>query len=195
MVLVLASRGGSKVPYSSASTLFADALGKLRQKSPTAAQVINFVEKSPAAEIQVLVAEVAGAFGPYSPEWAFLGPCIVWDAGGVFKTKGAEITGYRDSGAPKYAGAKRTVTYPPEITLLHELGHALQYIENPGWFGSNGPGGPVAGSKETKDIEADNLKRHENPVCREYGLLQRINYSDFEGFDHVDVAVTRSVGR
>jgi hypothetical protein len=194
-MLVLAARGASKIPYQNASTLFFNALQTLKQKSASAKEIVEFVEKSPAAQIQILVAEVAGAFGPYSPEWAFLGPCIVWDAGGVFKTKGAEITGYRESGAPKYAGKKVNVTYPPEITLLHELGHAKQYIENPGWFGSIGPGGAVPGSMETKDIEADNLRRHENPVCKDYNLLQRVNYGDFEGFDHIDVAVVRSVGR
>jgi hypothetical protein len=194
-MLVLASRGGSKVPYTSARTVFFEALQTLRQKSKEAAKIIDFVEKSPTVQIQVLVAEVAGAFGPYSPEWAFLGPCIVWDAGGVFKTKWAQITGYRPTGSPMYTGKKVDVSYPPEITLLHELGHAKQYIENPAWFGSNGPSGQLAGSKETKEIEADNLKRHENPVCKEYGLLQRVNYGDFEGFDHVDVAVVRSIGR
>ena len=194
MVLVLASRGGTTVPYASASTIFFNSLETLRQKSPTARTIIQSVDKS-TVQIQVLITEAAGAFGPYSPEWAFLGPCLVWDAGGIFKTKGAAITGYRPSGSPMYAGKKVDVAYPPEITLIHEIGHAKQYIETPEWFGSNGPTGPVAGTKETKDIEADNLKRHENPVYKEYGLLQRVAYGDFEGFDHIDVAVMRSIGR
>lgn len=194
-MLILASRGGSKIPYPSASTHFNNALDTLRAKSPTAKTIIEFVEKAPVVEIKVLVTDIDGAFGPYNDEWAFLGPCIIWNPGGYFKTKGAEISGYRPTGAPMYQGKKQDTEYPPEITLIHELGHAKQYIETPGWFGSRGPNGDVAGSKEVKEIEADNLKRHENPVCKEWGLPQRVNYGDFEGFRHVPVAVARAIGR
>jgi hypothetical protein len=139
------------------------------------------------APIQVLVTNVDGAFGPRNDEYGFNGPCIVWNPGGYFNTKGANISGEWPSGKPKF-DMKLAVTYPPEITLLHELGHAKQFIEG-GWFGADGP------IRDVADVEADNLKRHENPVCKEYGLLQRVNYTDFVGFNHVAVDTARAVGR
>ncbi|MGA3400411.1 MAG: hypothetical protein ABSC95_14420 [Acetobacteraceae bacterium] len=189
-MLTLAARSASKIPYSNASAYFYNALSTLKQKSKAAAAIIDFLEnKSPTVQISVLVCEVEGAFGPFSMEWAFTGPCIVWTPGKSFTTRGADITGYRAAtGAPIISGKKADVVYPSEIVLIHELGHAKQYIENPGWFASQGGGGAVvAGSKTTAEIEADNLRRHEHPVCKDYGLLQRQNYTDFLGFNDVPV--------
>ena len=184
-MIVLAKRDSS-IPYTAASSLLTDSLDKLRSKSPTAKTIVDFVDKDK-TQVQILVTNVDGAFGPKNPEYGFDGPCIVWNPGGDFKTLGANISGYFASGKPKF-DKKMPVTYPPEITLLHELGHAKQFIEG-GWFGADGPARDVA------DIEADNLKRHENPVCKDYGLLQRLNYTDFIGFNHVPVSTARAVGR
>ncbi len=187
-MLTLASRSGSAIPYQEASAHFYNALQTLKQKSSNAADIIRFVENAPSVTVQVLVTDVEGAFGPFSMEYAFTGPCIVWTPGKSFNTRGADITGYRASGSPMISGKKEMVEYPPEIVLVHELGHAKQYIENAGWFASKGEGGVVeAGSKTTAEIEADNLRRHEHPVCKDYGLKQRQNYTDFEGFNNIPV--------
>lgn len=193
LLLTLAMRGGSSIPYGNASAYFYNALETLKQKSATAKEIIRFVEKEPQVMVQVLVTDVEGAFGPFSMEYGFTGPCIVWTPGKSFNTRGADITGYRDSGAPKISGKKETVVYPPEIVLLHEIGHAKQYIENPSWFGKKGVDQAIIeGSKTVVEIEADNLRRHEHPVCQEYGLKQRQNYTDFEGFNNIAVP---TVGR
>jgi hypothetical protein len=188
-MLTLARRGESKIPYSQASAHYYNALKTLKEKSPTAASIIDFVEnKSPAVQISILVTDVEGAFGPFDMELGFTGPCIVWTPGKSFTTRGANITGYRPNGTPMIAGKKVEVVYPSEIVLLHEIGHAKQFIENPGWFSSMGPDRAItSGSKSVAEIEADNLRRHEHPVCREYGLAQRQNYVDFLNFN--DVAV------
>ncbi len=181
------------MPYGKGSAYYYNALTQLKTRSPTAATIIDFLEnKSPTVQISILVTEVEdGAFGPFSLVWGFTGPCIVWTPSKSFNTRGAEITGYRDSGAPKITGSKVAVIYPSEIVLLHELGHAKQYIENPDWFSSQGAGGIVRpGSKTTNEIEADNLKRHEVPVCKEYGLAQRQNYADGMGFNDVVLPTT-----
>ena len=192
VMLTLASRGASTIPYSNASAYFYNAVAELKRRSQTAKSIIDFVEnRSPSVQISILVAEIEGAFGPFSLEWAFTGPCIVWAPGKSFTTRGADITGYRPSGAPIISGKRVDVVYPSEIVLLHEIGHAKQYIENPGWFGSQGIGGAiVAGSKTTIEIQADNLRRHEVPVCKEYGLPQRQNYNDFIQFNPVEMPTT-----
>lgn len=62
------------------------------------------------------------------------------------------------------------VRLPPEITLLHELGHVKQFYEGGGLV-------PWKGRLQNVDqIEADNLKDHENPLTDEYGLPSRIFY-------------------
>ena len=190
-MLTLASRSAATIPYGNASAYFYTALESLKSQSVTAAAIIKFIENAAMVQISVLVSDVEGAFGPFSMEWAFTGPCIVWTPGKSFSTRGASITGYRPaSGAPIISGRKAIVVYPAEIVLIHELGHAKQYIEDPGIFARQGPGGIVAGSLTTAQIEADNLRRHEHPVCRDYKLLQRQNYTDFEGFNDVAVPTT-----
>jgi hypothetical protein len=181
--LIILARRDSTIPYAAASTALANALDTLKQRSTTAKQVIDFVQGD-RTEIQILVTNVDGAFGPHNEAYGFTGPCIIWYPGGQFNTRGATIKGYRPNNSPIF-DKKMAVTYPPEITLLHELGHAKQFIEG-GWFD---------GSKDVKDIEADNLRRHENPVCKEYGLLQRVKYDDFIGFEHLEVNIQRAPGR
>ena len=184
-MIFLASRSASTISYNQASKYLADALATLRAKSATALALITFIENAPAVQIGIVAAQEPGAFGPFNMEWAFTGPCIIWSPTKKFKCKAADISGYRPNGSAVWAKKFDTV-YPPEITLIHELGHAKQYIEDTSIFASKTVDGLVTeGSKSIDDIEADNLKRHENPVCKEMGLYQRVKYSDFDGF--VDV--------
>ena len=89
---------------------------------------------------------------------------------------------------------------PLGVSLIHELGHALQYIENPIEFttafeAAQSASGArmkfnitdVEGRALTKyykitdiaklEIENDNVARHEAPICDELGLPFRKKYS------------------
>lgn len=59
--------------------------------------------------------------------------------------------------------------YPPELVLLHELGHVKQYIDNPSFLNNY--------SENMHVIEMDNLARHESPAAQEMGLPVRIDYN------------------
>jgi hypothetical protein len=186
-MIVLVDRPNSGVRYHFASLKLHEALQNLRTKSATAKALIEFDEAS-TKTVQILCAQVPCAFGPFCDEWALLGPCIVWSPTKKFKCKAGEITGYSKwSGAPTVkAGSLAETVLPPEITLIHELGHFKQWIEDPGIFASRGTDGAIThGHTAVKDLEADNLKRHEVPVCKEMGLRQRQNYADFTGFTDV----------
>ena len=58
----------------------------------------------------------------------------------------------------------------PWIVLFHELGHVKQYYE------AGGEGGWVVRLANTDGIEADNLLRHENPICKETNIAIRLHY-------------------
>lgn len=61
-------------------------------------------------------------------------------------------------------------TMPSWVVLYHELGHVKQYYE---------AGGEAAWKKKLAKvaaIEADNLKRHENPICVDVKLPIRAHY-------------------
>jgi hypothetical protein len=177
-MIQLLSRGGSNIPYHCASANLFEALDKLRKGSMTAKELITSVEKSHLT-VGIVVSEQGGAFGPYSDLWACNGPCIIWGPNIWLRTLAAEITGYRASGSAIFV-RKSTVEYPPEISLIHEIGHMKQYIEDPDQFAKKVQGLNVDGNKGTAEIEADNLRRHENPICKELGLLQRVKYNDFD---------------
>jgi hypothetical protein len=181
-MIVLADRSNrTGIKYPHASHCLAEALSVLRTRSETAKEIIREVERS-RTRIQIAVAEEPGVFGPSNLEWAFNEPCIIWAPNIQVPINATEITGYWGSGKPKVAAGKReTILLPPEIVLIHELGHAKQFIEHPEWFASmDGTTGTVRpGTKSNAEIEADNLKRHEVPVCQEFGLKQRALYDDF----------------
>jgi hypothetical protein len=181
-MIKLVERPNTGINYTSAFGDLELTLSSLSKKSPTAKDLIDFVQASPLT-VEILCANEPGAFGPFNDEWSLTGPCIIWSPTKKFKCKAGTIKGYRASGAPILEGKKVDTFYGPEITLLHELGHFRQYIEDATRFASRGPTGEIVeGKMAVKDIEADNLRRHENPVCKELGLPQRLQYSDFDGF-------------
>ncbi len=62
----------------------------------------------------------------------------------------------------------------PWIVLYHELGHVKQYWE--GGAANEAETKWVEKLKDTDAIEADNLKRHENPVCTDIHIAIRLHY-------------------
>jgi hypothetical protein len=141
---------------------------------PTARTIINKVINSN-IEFTIFVKESAGVFGAESKELGSNGPCIVWNPFGSFKTYASKIIGKREWNNSDIWDKKQVVRYPALVVLIHELGHAVQYIEDSKRFSTS----QEEGTMSTEQIEADNLKRHENPVCIEMGLLQRVKYNDF----------------
>ena len=132
--------------------------------------------------ISVVVNEEPSQFGSSDTanKWLNTGqPVHIWNPKAVFTTLAADITGYWPSGNPKF-DKKVKVDLPPEIGLIHELGHAKQWIEDETQFTRFIGGVRTEGTKTTEQLEAANLKIHENPVCKEMGLKQRIKYNDFD---------------
>ncbi len=78
----------------------------------------------------------------------------------------------------------------PAIGLLHELGHAAQWVNNRGWYlaymdkiRAGDPakkGTPAYNSKMV--VENDNIDSNETPVCVELGEGKRNNYNDSYNF-------------
>jgi len=174
-------KGGYK--QTEAKKLFDAALASLRKSSESASAIIKFVENEPKVSVGVACIEMDGAFGSSCHAIGELTPVIVWNPKKKFQVNGWEITGYRKYNNSPIYGSKEIMTYPPELVLLHELGHAKQYIEAPDWFTKENAGGePTKGTKTTKQIEADNLERHERPVAKELKLKVRQSYEDYLGF-------------
>jgi len=87
------------------------------------------------------------------------------------------------------------VQIPLGVSMMHELGHAKQYLEKPAWYEAlvdivknNNVSPQIAESlKETQKytkpaqdakmaIELDNITRHEGPICTEMGKPVRTSY-------------------
>jgi len=123
-------------------------------------------------------------------------PVVLWnpyykfeyfgDVEGAVLDRGGSVTVRREQalkpGDPYYHHVKGMITIkipvvlmvdatmPSWLVLFHELGHVKQYYESGGEAGWNKKLGDVAA------IEADNLKRHENPICRDLKLPIRAHY-------------------
>jgi hypothetical protein len=68
-------------------------------------------------------------------------------------------------------------TLPLGVSLMHELGHAKQFIEQPAWFENHYKAATQRGNKESQlAIENDNVTRHEMPICKELSLPFRTKY-------------------
>jgi hypothetical protein len=70
----------------------------------------------------------------------------------------------------------RETTVGIGVSMMHELGHAKQCIENPPWYAGKAAQA-LNGSKSAKlEIENDNVGRHEKPILVELGLPFRDKY-------------------
>ena len=66
---------------------------------------------------------------------------------------------------------------PLGVSLMHELGHAKQYIEKPSWFVGHYEAATKKSNKASQlEIENDNVQRHEQPICEELKLPFRTKY-------------------
>ncbi|MEN8177257.1 MAG: hypothetical protein ABFS39_01380 [Pseudomonadota bacterium] len=79
---------------------------------------------------------------------------------------------------------------PSWIVLFHELGHVTQY------FKGNAPLDSAWATRlaNTQDIEAENLTKHENPICVETGLPIRAHYKH-STYGFLDLRQRYSVGK
>lgn len=173
-MLILAHRGNIGYPLHEASRHLHEALERLRSRSAAAREIIDFVDRRDHRSIRILVTERPGAFGTSNPAVGFVEPCILWSP--------VRETTIRYSASRYHPGQRGLAyaVYPPEITLIHEIGHAKQYIEDPARFPSyDREWTLIPGTLPNDAIEADNLRRHEHPVCNDYGLPTRTHYSHF----------------
>ena len=108
---------------------------------------------------------------------------LLWNAGGY--TINAFPTHVMQK-ATMFGATRNLITRPlvwatklllsPEVVLFHELGHIRQYLtakaKYVGWLGSN----------NIAALEADNLEKHEWPICQDYHYGRRANYHEDETF-------------
>jgi hypothetical protein len=154
----------------------------LSGKSKRAKEIIELVEADPHV-IEVVVGTSVGT------ESAFRGAVgtettskLVWDPTVDFPIL---VDAQQVSKTIKIAGTERTTTktvaklapLPADIVLIHELGHAAQYIKELPTYKTLF----AAGKDGIAEIEADNLKRNEWPICDDYGLRRRSSYLHYKG--------------
>ncbi|MDA1265810.1 MAG: hypothetical protein O2816_12080 [Planctomycetota bacterium] len=64
------------------------------------------------------------------------------------------------------------------VLLFHELGHAAQWATRREWFQGSAQRSKAAKEPYHREIEQDNLTRHEVPFSQEMGLPYRRRYED-----------------
>jgi hypothetical protein len=151
-------------------------------KSARAAAIIALVEASPHV-IEVVVGTSVGT------ESAFRGAMgveptskLVWDPTVSFPIL---VDPKVESKTIKIGNAERTTTktvaklspLPAELVLIHELGHAAQYLSEFPTYKTLF----ATGTEGIAAIEADNLNRNEGPICDDYNLRRRSNYLHYKG--------------
>lgn len=163
-----------------ASYLHAKAI--LIGKSRRAKEIIELVEADPHV-IEVVVGPSVGT------ESAFRGAVgaesaskLVWDPAVSFPilVDPQSVTTTRTVGSSTRSTTKtvaKLAPLPAELVLIHELGHAAQYLKELPSYKSL-----FAGGKDgIAEIEADNLTRNEWPICDDFGLQKRSNYLHYKG--------------
>ena len=151
-------------------------------KSKRAAEIIKLVESS----LHVIEVVIGPSVGQES---AFRGATgsettskLVWDEKVEFPIL---VDATQVSTTRKFMGKDLTTTktaaklspLPPEIVLIHELGHAAQHIGEMPTYATLF----ASGSGGIAEIEADNLARNECPICDDFGLRRRSSYLHYKG--------------
>jgi len=98
-------------------------------------------------------------------QYQFTGSIIVWDPVGLISARAAQQCTFQS----------------PAIALLHEIGHAVQWIEKTAWYITHvntAMGGGKGADAAKLEVENDNIDSHETPVARELKEGTRANYND-----------------
>ena len=161
--------------------VFDEAVKKLLSKS-SSASLYQQVHDSPTIIIVCVVDDPNPSnFGVIPDERGVRHPHINWNPGSglnifgpsstIMRKKIAWVSGIKtEIEAWVGEGDTKDEFLMPEICLAHEIGHAKQYLDNPKQFDQ-----PIDMTK----IEANNLVLHEWPICRDFGLRQRLDYQHF----------------
>jgi|ERR1017187_9955385 hypothetical protein len=159
--------GSFPTPIAKPSSVFLDYLGQVSASS-TAQLIAVFMDEAK-QNIGILFINNEGGF-----DSMFIPPSALAADNALTGFTGGVAVVNIESGM-KISGK----AIPLGVSMMHELGHAKQYIEKPAWFENN----YAAAMKVTKgvnqpklDIENDNLARHEAPVLKELGLPFRLKY-------------------
>lgn len=95
----------------------------------------------------------------------FAGSIVVWDPVGLISARAAQQCTFQS----------------PAIALLHEIGHAVQWITKTSWYVSHvntAMGGGKDATAAKLEVENDNIESNETPVAQELGEGTRANYND-----------------
>ena len=107
---------------------------------------------------------------------------LVWDPTVAFPilVDAQQVTSTRQFMGKALTTTKTTAKLAPlpaAIVLIHELGHAAQFMKELGTYATLF----AAGKDGIAEIEADNLARNEWPICDDYGLMRRSSYLHYKG--------------
>jgi hypothetical protein len=161
---------------------FEKALQSLSSKSARAKEIIATVRTS-----QHVVDIVVGS--SVGQDSAFRGAMgdeknskLIWDPSVSFPilVDPKQITTSRKMGTTTLTTTKTAATLAPlpaEIVLIHELGHAAQYMGELATYKTLF----ASGTTGIAQIEADNLTRNEWPICDDYSLARRSSYLHYKG--------------
>jgi hypothetical protein len=165
--VIKAAVGGFPTPIAKAPSVFLDYLGQVGGSS-TAQLIAVFMDEA-RENIGILFINNEAGF-----DSMFIPPSALASDGALGGFTGGVAVVNIESGM-KFGGK----AIPLGVSMMHELGHAKQFIERPAWFENN----YAAAMKVTKgvnqpklDIENDNLARHEAPILKELGLPFRLKY-------------------
>jgi hypothetical protein len=147
--------------------LYYRAIRHLTSKSATAIRIFQDVRK---AEEKFRVVVSRGAIPGFVPSYQIDGGVseIFWDPESTTHV----LLNVREQ--------KNQITFEevellPHIVLVHELGHAIQWIKDPEWFKK------CLDDRHNDLLELDNIQAHELPVCKELGLAgTRSKYEHFK---------------
>jgi hypothetical protein len=156
------------------------ARGLLVAKSKRAKEIIEKVEASTHV-IDVVIGSSVGTESAFRGAMEGEGSSkLVWDDSVSFPIL---VDSKQVTTVTKIMGKDRETTktvaklspLPAEIVLIHELGHACQYLGDLATYKTLFAAGGIA------TIEADNLEKTEWPVCDDYGMMRRSNYMHYKG--------------
>lgn len=159
--------GGTAMKLSDAQSRYQQAVTQL-QASPTAVAILKCVTEHK-TEIQLVCAPGAEGEMLFPGELEGLNvPTVIWDPNKYFHF-------YVNVAPVSNVIFGDLKSYQPAIVLLHEIGHAKQWLENAAQHERRYHRGPEG----VAEIEAENLALHEGPVAKELGLPVRRHYQHF----------------